>query len=60
LARAEELAEMGLIIEPFGAGAIAVRETPALLGEMDIQGLLRDLADRIRGSVITAARLMWS
>ena len=47
LARAEELAEMGLIIEPFGTGAIAVRETPALLGEMDIQGLLRDLADDI-------------
>ncbi len=47
LARAEELAEMGLIIEAFGAGAIAVRETPALLGEMDVQGLLRDLADDI-------------
>ncbi len=47
LARADELAEMGLIIEPFGTGAIAVRETPALLGEMDIQGLLRDLADDI-------------
>jgi DNA mismatch repair protein MutL len=47
LERAEELAEMGLIIEPFGAGAVAVRETPALLGEMDVQGLLRDLADDI-------------
>jgi DNA mismatch repair protein MutL len=47
LARSEELAEMGLIIEPFGTGAVAVRETPALLGEMDIQGLLRDLADDI-------------
>ena len=45
LARTEELAEMGLIIEPFGMGAVAVRETPALLGEMDVQGLLRDLAD---------------
>ncbi|WP_409432119.1 DNA mismatch repair endonuclease MutL [Litorimonas sp. RW-G-Af-16] len=45
LSRAEELAEMGLVIEPFGAGAVAVRETPALLGEMDVQGLLRDLAD---------------
>ena len=45
LARAEELAEMGLMIEPFGAGAVAVRETPALLGEMDVQGLIRDLAD---------------
>lgn len=45
LSRADELAEMGLIIEPFGVGAVAVRETPALLGRMDVQGLLRDLAD---------------
>lgn len=45
LARKDELAEMGLIIEPFGEGAIAVRETPALLGEMDVHGLIRDLAD---------------
>ncbi len=45
LSRSEELAEMGLILEPFGQGAICVRETPALLGEMDVQGLLRDLAD---------------
>ncbi|MGB0906627.1 MAG: DNA mismatch repair endonuclease MutL [Maricaulaceae bacterium] len=45
LSRAEELAEMGLLIEPFGAGAVAVRETPSLLGEMDVQGLLRNLAD---------------
>ena len=47
LARAEELAEMGLVIEPFGTGAVAVRETPALLGEMNVQSLLRDLADDI-------------
>ncbi len=45
LARKDELAEMGLIIEGFGVGAVAVSETPALLGEMNIQGLLRDLAD---------------
>ncbi|MEP6342834.1 MAG: DNA mismatch repair endonuclease MutL [Maricaulaceae bacterium] len=45
LSRTDELAEMGLIVEPFGTGAVAVRETPALLGEMDVQGLLRDLAD---------------
>lgn len=45
LARSDELAEMGLVIEPFGTGAIAVRETPALLGEMDARGLIRDLAD---------------
>ncbi|MEQ8247390.1 MAG: DNA mismatch repair endonuclease MutL [Alphaproteobacteria bacterium] len=45
LARAGELAELGLTVEPFGAGAIVVREQPALLGEVDLQGLLRDLAD---------------
>jgi DNA mismatch repair protein MutL len=45
IARAEELAELGLIVEPFGAGAVLVRETPALLGETDIAGLVRDIAD---------------
>src|SRR4029077_8186334 len=33
LARAQDLARYGLAIEPFGPGAVAVRETPALLGE---------------------------
>ena len=47
LARADELAELGLVIEPFGVGALAVRETPALLGQIDAKGLLRDLADDI-------------
>ena len=46
-ARAEELAQLGLVIEPFGAGAILVRETPALLGHIDAAGLLKDLADDI-------------
>ena len=44
-ARVEELAELGLIVEPFGAGAVLVRETPALLGDTDVQGLIRDIAD---------------
>ena len=44
-ARAEELAELGLIIESFGPGAILVRETPALLGEADEKGLIQDIAD---------------
>ena len=47
LERAEELAELGLAIEAFGAGAVVVRETPALLGETDVGGLLRDLADEL-------------
>ncbi len=46
-ARAEELAEIGLGLEAFGPGAVVVRETPALLGEVDIQGLVRDLADEL-------------
>lgn len=45
--RAAELADMGLVLEPFGLGAVVVREVPALLGEVDIQGLVRDLADEL-------------
>ncbi|MBX6426754.1 MAG: DNA mismatch repair endonuclease MutL [Variibacter sp.] len=46
-ARAEELARFGLVIEPFGPGAVAVRETPALLGEIDAAALTRDLAQHL-------------
>ncbi|MGE5476903.1 MAG: DNA mismatch repair endonuclease MutL [Bacteroidales bacterium] len=42
---AETLAALGLVVEPFGPGAVVVRETPAVLGECDVQGLVRDLAD---------------
>ena len=45
LARADELAEIGLIVDAFGPGAVAVTETPALLGEIDAAALLRDIAD---------------
>jgi DNA mismatch repair protein MutL len=45
--RAEELAELGLVVEAFGPGAVVVREVPALLGEVDVQGLVRDLADEL-------------
>jgi DNA mismatch repair protein MutL len=46
-ARAGELARFGLVIEAFGAGAVAVRETPSMLGEIDVKGLLRDLAEHM-------------
>ncbi len=46
-ARAEEFAELGLVLEPFGAGAVVVREVPALMGEADVQGLVRDLAEEL-------------
>jgi DNA mismatch repair protein MutL len=47
LARAEELSRYGLLIEAFGPGAVAVRETPALLGEIDAGAMVRDLAEHM-------------
>ncbi|MBN34378.1 MAG: DNA mismatch repair endonuclease MutL [Rhodospirillaceae bacterium] len=47
VARADELSELGLTLERFGPGAVVVRETPALLGETDIKGLISDLADEL-------------
>ncbi len=44
---AEGFDSMGLAIERFGPGAVAVRETPAMLGEVNVQGLVRQLADEI-------------
>jgi DNA mismatch repair protein MutL len=46
-ARAGELAEFGLLIEPFGPGAVVVREVPAILTGLDVAGLVRDLADEL-------------
>jgi DNA mismatch repair protein MutL len=45
LARAAELADLGLALEAFGPGAVAVTETPAMLGEVDAAALVRDIAD---------------
>jgi DNA mismatch repair protein MutL len=46
-ARADELAEFGLVVEQFGPGAVIVREVPALLPGLDIAALVRDLADEL-------------
>jgi len=46
-ARAGELAKFGLALEAFGPGAVAVSETPSLLGETDTQALVRDLAEHM-------------
>jgi DNA mismatch repair protein MutL len=40
-----ELAALGLALEPFGPGAVLVRETPALLGEIDCKRLVENIAD---------------
>jgi len=47
IGRAGDLARFGLVIEAFGPGAVAVRETPALLGEVDVQGMVHDLAEHL-------------
>ncbi|MDP3862466.1 MAG: DNA mismatch repair endonuclease MutL [Phaeovulum sp.] len=44
---APDLARLGLGIEPFGGSAVAVRETPALLGQISAAALLRDILDEL-------------
>jgi DNA mismatch repair protein MutL len=47
---APALAEAGLVIEPFGGSAIAIRETPAVLGPVNGAALLRDILDELADS----------
>jgi DNA mismatch repair protein MutL len=47
LGLADDLARLGLVIEPFGGGAVAVRETPAILGTVNAEALLRDVLDEL-------------
>lgn len=47
LTHADELSQMGLVLEPFGPGAIAVRETPAILGQVDARALVLDILDEL-------------
>ena len=47
LSVADDLAKMGLTIEPFGGTAIAVRETPAILGEVNAKNMLMDVLDEL-------------
>jgi DNA mismatch repair protein MutL len=55
--KAGELAELGLVLEAFGAGAVVVREVPALLGDGDVTGLIKDLAaDIVREGTSTALK----
>jgi DNA mismatch repair protein MutL len=42
---APDLARLGLVIEGFGGTAVAVRETPAILGRVNAGALLRDILD---------------
>ena len=48
VAHSDDFAKLGLVMEAFGPGAIMVREVPAILGKVDVKGLVRDLMDEIR------------
>ena len=47
MAQNETLTQMGLSIEPFGQGAVAVQSVPALLGHVDVQRLVLDIVDEL-------------
>lgn len=47
LAVADDLRRLGLSLEPFGGGAVAVRETPAILGAVNAEALVRDILDEL-------------
>lgn len=60
LSVSDELAKFGLGIEPFGGDAIAVRETPAILGEVNAEAMIRDIIDELEGegqSLLVQARI---
>ena len=47
LAVADDLSRFGLTIEPFGGSAVAVRETPAILGEVNARAMVLDILDEL-------------
>ena len=47
LSMADDLAALGLTIEAFGGNAVAVRETPAILGNISAKALLEDVLDEL-------------
>jgi len=47
LTHAQALSALGLAVEPFGDGAVVVRETPAILGEVNAGALIRDILDEL-------------
>ena len=56
----DDFARLGLVMERFGEDAVMVRETPAMLGEVDAQGLVRALADDLKafgGALVLKERL---
>jgi DNA mismatch repair protein MutL len=57
---APDLRRLGLTVEPFGGSAVAVRETPAILGPVDAAALIHDILDELAddgGCRLVQARL---
>ncbi len=54
LDHADDLHGLGLSVEPFGGSAVVVRETPAILGAVNAQALLRDIIDELRDAGASA------
>jgi DNA mismatch repair protein MutL len=54
LDHAEDLHRLGLSVEPFGGNAVAVRETPAILGQVNAAALLRDIIDELHDADASA------
>ncbi|MEO1107060.1 MAG: DNA mismatch repair endonuclease MutL [Pseudomonadota bacterium] len=47
MAVSDDLSRLGLTLEPFGGGAIAVRETPSILGEVNARAMILDILDEL-------------
>ncbi|MFO7920677.1 MAG: DNA mismatch repair endonuclease MutL [Nioella sp.] len=47
LEMAQDLARLGLVLEPFGPGTVAVQATPAILGAVNAEAMLRDILDEL-------------
>ena len=45
--QSETLTQLGLSIEPFGQGAVAVQSVPAILGHVDVNRLVLDIVDEL-------------
>jgi DNA mismatch repair protein MutL len=43
----ETLKSMGMVLEAFGGGAVAVRATPAILGEVNAKLIILDVLDEL-------------
>ncbi len=54
-AAAEVLAQSGLVLEPFGEGAVIIREVPAAIGKADVSGIIRDIADELTELGVTTS-----